>query len=92
MPKIRDAEQAAYMIHALSCLAKVVSKDKLHELADKLLGTVITIARRHPQESSASEGLAIVLENAASNAKSTLEPQLDQLTDVIFAQACRPPD
>ncbi|OQV23571.1 Maestro heat-like repeat-containing protein family member 1 [Hypsibius exemplaris] len=92
LPKMREPELAAFMVHATSCIARVISKEKLQETADRLLGSAVSVVRKHPHESSASEGLAIVLEMLSSNAKSILEPQLDALLDVIFAQACAPAD
>ncbi|XP_055357868.1 maestro heat-like repeat-containing protein family member 1 [Paramacrobiotus metropolitanus] len=92
LAKVRDPELASYVLHALSSVARVISKEKLQEQAERLLSSAVAIVRRHPHESNATAGLAVVLEILASNVRSTLEPQLDGLIDVIFAQACAPPD
>ncbi|KAK7115260.1 maestro heat-like repeat-containing protein family member 1 isoform X1 [Littorina saxatilis] len=88
----KEAKLRLQIVEAVGHMTHIIEKDKLAEQLPKILQGILGLYKRHPEPYHITQGLCMVLDAVCVEGDTTLEPYLDNLLNILFAQTLQPID
>ncbi|XP_076448959.1 maestro heat-like repeat-containing protein family member 1 isoform X1 [Babylonia areolata] len=88
----KETKLRLQIVEAVGHMTHIMEKEKLAEQFPKILQGILGLYKRHPEPYHITQGLCMVLDAVCEEGNTTLEPYLDNLLNILFAQAFQPID
>ncbi|XP_063951706.1 maestro heat-like repeat-containing protein family member 1 [Lytechinus pictus] len=88
----KEAKLRLIVVEALGPMTHIMTKEKLDEQLPKLVPGILALYKKHQEAFYITQGLCMILEAAAAEGSTILDPQLDTILNTMHAQVCVPVD